>query len=175
MRSIMKLLFVFALTGLVISCKKSSSPDTNYYLKANFDGNAKTFNTSVIAAKSNLGTGIYNLSIVGLNGTTEEGALELWSDKDDFTAGKTFTLKVTVGGSETENVFAYTAPLGSSDPSNIWTTTFDLGVVDETFTCTITEATSTYIKGTFSTVIYENIESPVTSKKVTEGQFYAKY
>jgi hypothetical protein len=173
MRSILKLFVILFITGIMISCKKSST--SSYYLKANFDGTAKTFNTSVIAAKSNLGTDMYNLSIVGLNGTTEEGALDLWSDKDDFTAGKTFTIDVVVGGSATKNVFAYTAPLGSSDPANIWTSTYDLGVVNETLTCTITEATTAYVKGTFSTVIYENIENPVTSKVITEGQFYAKY
>ena len=66
-------------------------------------------------------------------------------------------------------------PSGSSDPRSQWVSAYDYGTVPETFQCTITDATATYIKGTFSGVIYQNNSSDVVSKTITEGQFYAKY
>jgi hypothetical protein len=169
-------LFVFAcvITFTFTSCKKSSSSDSSgsYYMKASFDGSAKTFNKTVAALKGNLGNGYYSLIITGL-GSAEQLSLTLWSDKDDFTAGKTFTL-AALGGT-TDNILAYIAPLGSSDPVSQWTSVYEYGSVSESFQCTITEATSAYIKGTFSGVIYQNNSSEVASKTVTEGQFYAKY
>jgi hypothetical protein len=172
MKTILKLIFIFLFIGAVISCNKTSNSGSGYYLKAKFDGTAKTFNTQVLAAKVNLGTDMYSLTISGI-GNSEEGVLSLWSDKDDFTAGKTFTIDAL--GGTTKNIFGYTSPLGSSDPANIWSSTYDFGSVNESLTCTITEATSVYIKGTFSTVIYEQNDTAVISKTVTEGQFYAKF
>jgi hypothetical protein len=154
------------------SCKKSSSISASYYMEAKFDGSAKTFNTTVTALKANLGNGDYSLIISGL-GTGEQVSLSLWSDKDDFTAGKTFTLDAL--GGTTYNILAYVAPLGSSDPMSQWTSLYEYGNVSESFQCTITEATSAYIKGTFSGVIYENNSSAVASKTVTDGEFCAKY
>ena len=169
-------LFLFAclISFTFMSCKKSSSSDNSgsYYMKAKVDGSAKSFNKTVAAIKANLGNGSYSLIITGL-GSTDQMALMLWSDKDDFNAGKTFTLEAL--GGTTYNELTYAAPLGSSDPMSQWVSTYDYGTVPETFQCTITEATSTYIKGTFSGVIYQNNSSDVVSKTITEGQFYAKY
>jgi hypothetical protein len=172
MKSILKIALVLLVLGFATSCKKSSNSSSSYYMKANFDGNDKEFNSQVMALKSNLGTDMYNLTITGITGT-EESVLTLWSDKDDFTAGKTFTIDALNG--TTKNIYAYTSPLGSSDPASIWTSTYDYGVEDETLSCTITEATSTYIKGTFSSVIYQNTDAAVAKKTITEGQFYAKF
>ena len=156
------------------SCKKSSSSDSSgsYYMKANFGGSAKSFNTNVAAIKGNLGNGTYTLIISGFS-SSEQLALSMWSDKDDFTAGKTFTLEAL--GGTTDNILTYAAPLGSSDPMSQWASVYDYGNVSESFQCTITEATSVYIKGTFSSVIYQNNNAAVASKTVTEGSFYAKY
>jgi len=168
------LLFAFMITFTFTSCKKSSSSDNSgsYYMTAKVDGSAKSFNTTVAALKGNLGNGMYSLIITGLT-SSEELSLTLWSDKDDFTAGKTFTLDAL--GGTTYNILGYAAPLGSSEPMSQWTSTYDYGNVPESFQCTITEATSAYIKGTFSGVIYQNNSSAVASKTVTEGKFYAKY
>ncbi|HSN09226.1 MAG TPA: hypothetical protein VLS85_09310 [Hanamia sp.] len=169
-------LFIFAIViaFTITSCKKSSTSGTSggYYLNAKFDGSSKSFNTTVTAIKSNLGNGTFSLIIVGVT-PAEELGLTLWSDKDDFTAGKTFTLDAL--GGTTYNMIAYAAPLGSSDPMSQWVSTYDYGTVPESFQCTITEATSAYIKGTFSGVIYQNNNSTVASKTVTGGQFYAKF
>jgi hypothetical protein len=169
-------LFVFAclVSFTFMSCKKSSSSNNSgsYYMKAKVDGSAKSFNKSVAALKGNLGNGYYSLIITGL-GSTDQMGLMLWSDKDDFTAGKTFTLEAL--GGTTYNELTFVAPLGSSAPTSQWVSTYDYGTVPETFQCTITEATSTYIKGSFSGVIYQNNSSEVASKTITEGQFYARY
>lgn len=65
MKFIVRLIAIVAVIALAVSCKKSSdSSSSGYYFKGNFDGKAKSFNTTVIASKSNLGVGIYNLTIV---------------------------------------------------------------------------------------------------------------
>ena len=168
------ILFACVITFTFTSCKKSSSTDTpgSYYMKANFDGSVKTFNNTVAAIKAELGNGYYSLIITGI-GSTEQLSLMLWSDKDDYTAGKTFTVEAL--GGTTYNFLAYAAPLGNSDPMSQWTTIYDYASVTQSFQCTITEATSAYIKGTFSSVIYQDNSSKVVSKTVTGGEFYAKY
>lgn len=172
MKSTLKLTVLFVLSAMIFSCKKSSSSSSSYFLSGNFNGTAKTFNTTVTASKTNLGSGIYSLTIVGLS-KTEESGLELWSDQDNFVAGTTYPVSALNG--TTNNSLSYVSPLGSSAPSSIWNTTYDFGNVNQSFTCTITEATSTYVKGTFSGVIYMATDSAVVSQSVTNGQFYAKF
>lgn len=172
MRTTLKLIALFAITVMIFSCKKSSNSSSGYYFKGTYDGTPKTFNTAVTASKTNLGSGIYSLTIVGAT-TAEESAIVLWSDQDNFTAGSTYTITPT--GVDTYNSLSYVSPLGSSAPSSIWNTSYDYGVVDQSFSCTITEVTSSYIKGTFSGVLYMNTDSAVVTKAVSGGQFYAKF
>jgi hypothetical protein len=172
MKSALKLIVLFAFAILIYSCKKSSNSSSSYFFQGSYNGSAKTFNTSVIASKSNLGSGIYSLTIVGAT-KTEESGLVLWSDQDNFTAGSTYSVSALNG--TTNNSLSYVSPLGSSAPSSMWNTTYDYGNVSPTFTCTITEATSTYIKGTFSGVLYMNTDSAVVNKTVSSGEFYAKF
>jgi hypothetical protein len=172
MKSTLRLIVLFTFLALIFSCKKSSSSSSNYYFNGTYNGSSKTFNSTVIAAKSNLGTGIYNLTIVGTN-QNEESALTLWSDQDNFTAGTTYSMNALNG--TTYNSLSFVSPIGSATPSSIWNTTYDYGSVNQSFTCTITEATSTYVKGTFSGVLYMATDSAVVSQTVTTGQFYAKY
>lgn len=172
MKSILKTITLFALFIFVFSCKKSSNSSSVYYFKGNFNGSAKTFNTSVLATKANMGNGTYSLTIVGAS-NSEESGLVLWSDQDNFTAGTTYPISAL--GGQTSNSLSYVSPLGSSAPSSIWNTTYDYGNAPETFSCTITEATSTYIKGSFSGVLYMATDSAVVSKTVDGGEFYAKF
>jgi hypothetical protein len=172
MKTTLKLIFLLTLSAMIFSCKKSSNSSSAYYFKGNYNGTPKTFNTAVTASKTNLGSGIYSLTIVGAT-TAEESAIELWSNQDNFTAGSTYS--VTASGVDTYNSLSYVSPLGSSAPSSIWSTVYDYGVVDQSFSCTITEATSTYIKGTFSGVLYMSTDSAVVTKVVDGGQFYAKF
>ena len=172
MKSIFKIIVLFTITLLTFSCKKSSSSSSGYYFKGSFDGSEKTFNTTVLASKNNLGNGTYSLTIVGAT-TAEESGLVLWSDQDNFTAGTTYPLSALDG--QTYNSLSYVSPLGSSAASSLWNTTYDYGNAPESFSCTITEATSTYVKGTFSGVLYMATDSAVVTKTVTGGEFYAKY
>jgi hypothetical protein len=172
MKSTTRTLVFFLLTVFIVSCKKSSNNSSGYYFKASFDGTTKNLNTSVVAAKSNLGSGIYNLTIVGTT-SSEEAGVTLWSDQDNFTAGTTYNIDALNG--TTNNSLSYTSPLGSSNASSIWNSTYSYGTVNQSFTCTITEATSSYVKGTFSGVIYMNTDSTVVSKSVTLGEFNAKF
>ena len=182
MKNILYLTLIISFASFLSSCSKSSGSDSGYYLKASFDGTAKSFNSvPVIAVKSWDGTGNYNLYITGFSNlptsgiptsNTEEASLTLWSDKDDFIAGKTFT-SVEVNGVPVNN-FVYVSVGTNPIPGNSWTSTYDFSSVKESFSCTITEVTSTYIKGSFSTTIYQGVESPIVSKNVTNGEFYAK-
>ena len=172
MKSILKIITFFALTVIIFSCKKSSISTSGYYFKGNFNGSPKTFNTTVLASKSNMGNGTYSLSIVGAT-TSEEAGPVLWSDQDNFTAGNTYPISALDG--QTFNSLSYLSPLGSSAPSSLWNTTYDFGNVSESFSCTITEATSTYVKGTFSGVLYMATDSAIVSKTVDGGEFYAKF
>ncbi len=172
MKTTLKLIFLFTLSAMIFSCKKSSNSTSGYYFKGSYDGTPKTFNTAVTASKSNLGSGIYSLTIVGAT-TAEESALQLWSDQDNFTAGSTYT--VTPTGVDSYNSLSYLSPLGSSAASSIWNTVYDYGTPPQGFSCTITEVTATYIKGTFSGILYMSTDSAVVSKTVTNGEFSAKF
>ena len=172
MKSIFKIVALFTITLLVFSCKKSSSSSSGYYFKGSYDGSEKSFNTTVLASKNNLGNGTYSLTIVGAT-TAEESGLVLWSDQDNFTAGTTYNIPAL--NNTTDNSLSYVNPIGSSAPSSIWSSTYSYGAAPESFTCTITEATSAYIKGTFSGTIYMNTDSAVVSQTVTAGEFYAKF
>ena len=167
----MKKYLIIASLFVIVSCSKSSNSSSSYSFSANFDGQSKSFNTQVSAIKAQLADTMYNLTIMGI-GASEQSGLTLWSDKDDFIAGKTFDLDA-LGGS-TFNEMVYVAPIGSSDPTSQWTSTYELGVEPEEFHCTITEATSAYIKGTFSGTIYKNSDT-LSKKIITNGQFFAKF
>lgn len=103
----------------------------------------------------------------------DEAAIQLWSDQDNFTAGSTYSVSALNG--TTENSLSFVSPLGSSAPSSIWNSSYNYGVQTETFSCTITEATSTYVKGTFNGVLYMQTDSAVVMKSVSGGEFYAKF
>jgi hypothetical protein len=168
------LFIILSIAMCFVSCKKDSDSSNpgNYYFKAKLDGSSTDFSTNVSAIKAKLAQEIYSLTIIGIT-STEECGITLWSDKDDFTAGKTFTIDALNG--TTVNSILYASPIGSSAPNSQWTSTYLYSTVPEGLTCTITEATATYIKGTFSGVIYQNNEVAVIKKSITEGQFYAKF
>jgi hypothetical protein len=172
MKLTLRLIALLSISVFVLSCKKSSdSSSSGYYFKGDFNGKSKSFNTSVLATKSNLGGGYYSIIIGGAT-TAESSAITLWSNQDDFVAGKTYGIESV--DNTTFNSLSYISPLGSAAPSSIWNTSYD-GNVTQSFTCTITEATSTNIKGTFSGLIYMQTDSAVVMQNVTNGEFNAKF
>jgi hypothetical protein len=185
MRTIKQILLpvcIFFLINFFSSCSRSSNSDSVYYLKASFDGTTKTFNSTVTAQKSQDFTGHYSLTISGLtiataSGTptskSEEATLMLWSDQQDFAAGKTFTT-VEQQLPLPANIFEWVSEF-SGIPDDTWRSSYSFSSVTETFNCTITELTVSYVKGNFSTVIYKGVDSPIVSKTITSGEFYAKF
>ena len=181
-KQILQLLFIFFFIYHLSSCSKNSDSGSGYYLKASFDGAAKTFNSNVTAQYGQDYTGHYSLYISGINkvsasgmpvSNSEQATLGLWSDKQDFTVGKTFTT-VEQNGTTPANNFVWVSVF-SGIPGDIWASTCSSPLVQETLNGTITELTTSYVKGSFSTVIYQGVDSPIVSKTVTSGEFYAKF
>ena len=153
----------------IISCSKDSgNSDTSFAFKANFDGTEKVFSVLTSAAKT-FDNGLYNMSLIGIGGT-ESVSLSLWSNADDFTAGKTFTINGVEGK---QNAMAY-GPNGSTDSTASYYSFFLFGTVDQELNCTITESSSTGVKGTFSGTLYKNQPGTPQKIEVTNGTFYAR-
>ena len=164
---------MLAITTLFVSCKKedSNEPSGDYYFKAKYDGTEKSFSTVSFATKNNYGIG-FSLAITGSN-ATENNTVSLWSENDDFTAGKVYGIEA-LGGS-TYNNYGYASDAGNTDPSTVWGSTYVHDAVPEKFECKLTEVTSTYVKGTFSADIYKNESGTPQKIVVTDGEFYVKF
>jgi hypothetical protein len=164
-------LFTLSLFAVAItSCKKDSgNADELFEFRANFDDTEKVFSVLTGAAKGSQ-NGLYVLSLIGI-GATESISLNLWSNADDFTAGKTFTIDA-VGGKQ--NVMAY-GPNGSTDSTASYYSFYLYGSVVQQLNCTITETTPTGIKGTFSGNLYKNQRGIPQKIEVSNGTFYARF
>src|SRR5687768_15298605 len=127
----------------------------------------KTFQLCHFATKNNYGIG-FSLAVTGSN-ATENNTISLWSENDDFAAGKVYGIEA-LGGS-TNNTYVYASDAGNSDPSTVWGSAYAYDVVPEKFECKLTEVTSTYVKGTFSADIYKNESGTPQKSVVTDGEF----
>jgi|KBSMisStandDraft_5_1062788.scaffolds.fasta_scaffold41485_4 hypothetical protein len=164
-------LFIFLVfAATFISCNKDNG-NTNpaYQIKADFDGSEKVFSVLTSAAESTPDN-LFNLTLFGI-GATESISLHLWSDKDDFVAGKTFTI---TGPAGKENAMAYGLN-GAPDSTQSYYSHFKYGTVAEQLDCTITERTPTYIKGTFSGKLYKNQTGIPQKIEVTNGSFFVPF
>jgi len=165
--SFLAVFLLFAVT--IISCSKNSSTPDVYEFKADFNGTEQVF-TVLASAAETTPAGLFSMTLIGV-GATESISLNLWSDKDDFVTGKTFTIQ---GPSGKENIMAY-GPNGSTDSTQSYFSYFNYGTVGKQLDCTITERTSTYIKGTFSGYLYKNQQGVPQKIEVTNGTFYARF
>ena len=157
----------------VSSCKKDTgSSPTNFSVSAKIDGKKKSFNQNIHAIKSSVSENLYSLMISASSGS--EGLnINLWSDKDDFVAGKTF---VIASPSATNfNTLTFSSPNNTSDPYALWNSIYQFRIVDQVFECTITEAGDQFVRGTFSGKIYQNSNLEVHSMAVTDGSFLVSY
>jgi hypothetical protein len=180
-KQILQPLCIFFFICHLSSCSKSSH--SVLYLKAKFDGTEKTFNSIPVTAQYQQDyKGHYSLVITGIDkvsasgfpvSNSEQASLTLWSDLQDFSAGKTFTT-VEQNGTTPANNFWYVSAFSGLFSDN-WTSTYSFSPVKESLNCTITELTNSYVKGNFSTVIYQGVDSPIVSKTVSSGEFYAKF
>ena len=159
MKNIFPVFLNVALILFFASCKKDGELD-NYYIKASFNGELKNF-AGPSVQKTNSGDTSYSMNISSFEGFT----ITLLSEKDDFQAGKTFgvghaIMELTGGG------FV-------GNPYDMWSSSYP--GVSETLSITITKATSTYVKGTFSGILYYQNSNPPESQHVSEGSFTARY
>ena len=91
MKKSLALLLMGGCLLIMISCEKRTSSSSAYYMNASFDGSPKQFNTAIIPAKSKLADPVYSLVISGLT-TSDQCAVTLWSDKDDFMPGNCYNI-----------------------------------------------------------------------------------
>jgi len=169
----MKKIFILSafLAVISISCKKSNSGNNAYYVTANIDGTAKTFNTHVTAFKSTQ-NGLTVLSIVGFTTAAVN------SESMSITIGNNPNGSPIVAGTYTELNTNFLT-VGEYNPGS---TTFFYGSGLITppvniLTVTITSIDNNTVKGTFSgDVDYMDVatSTPGTTKKtITNGTFYA--
>ena len=159
-------IFAFA----IIACNKNNdTSNPGYQFQADLDGTTQTFSVLSSAAETTP-AGLFSLTLIGV-GATESISLQLWSDKDDFVAGKTFTIQ---GPNGTTNVMAY-GPNGSTDSTQSYFSYFKYGFVPQELDCKITERTTAYIKGTFSGKLYKNQTGVPQKIEVTNGSFFARF
>jgi len=156
-----------------VSCKKEGTKTpTNSSVSIKLDGKKKSFGQDIHAIKANLSENLYSLVISAASGS-ESLNIALWSDKDDFVAGKTF---VIASPSATYfNTLTYASPNNTADPFAMWNSVYQFGNVEQVFECTITESTEQSVRGTFSGIIYQNSNIAVNSKSVTDGAFFVSY
>src|SRR4051812_29173065 len=100
-KRIFSILFVFSIFVVTItSCNKDNgTPSGTYQFTADLDGTSKVFSVLSSAAETTP-SGLFSLTLIGV-GATESISLILWSDKDDFVAGKTFTIQGPSGKENT--------------------------------------------------------------------------
>ena len=157
----------------VPSCKKDNAiSPINFSVSARIDGTKKSFSQNIQAIKSSMSENLYSLMISASSGS--EGLnINLWSDKDDFIAGKTFV--IASPSAANFNTLTFSSPSNTSDPYALWNSIYQFRVVEQVFECTITEANDQFVQGTFSGKIYQNSNLEVKSMTVTDGSFVASY
>ncbi|MBW7892196.1 MAG: hypothetical protein H3C48_14480 [Chitinophagaceae bacterium] len=155
-----------------ISCKKEKQTQNNTAeISVDFDGTTKKFQT-VFASKNDLSI-FYSLSISGVTGS-ESLSILLYSSDGNWASGQTYEIVAENGSMSTANAVTYAANVTSMDPQFLWSSSAVTNV-EEHFTCTLTEVTSEYVKGTFSADIYQNVTSAPPKKHLTNGKFYARF
>jgi hypothetical protein len=141
------------------SCKKdSNNPSASF--KASFDGSEKVFSKASNAQRNVLGN--YSLVITGITSNNETISLMLVSDQD-FTVGASYSVATSPS-----NDLVY---VGTD--TNGWSASFAPTQDATKFDCTITEISSTEVKGTFSGDLYSSIDG--SKMTVSNGAFSAKF
>lgn len=171
------------LLGMLASCQKEKPanpgddngnngggnppPSASYYVKMKLDGTPQNF-TSTVKATKNEEDDAYILQIQAAKSSTSADEVHLFI----FSANRIATGEFTEGEHDTYFIMGAYAPHDRSDDMGIYYGGVHLNDAVP-FQIKITEATDTYIKGTFSGTFYD-FEGEGTNKKVfTEGEFKA--
>lgn len=154
------------------SCKKEQQPESDAPgISVDFDGSNKTFNT-VVVSKNDLSI-FYSLVISGVSGS-ESLSILLYSADGKWVSGQTYEIISENGSISTENAIGYSPNVTNTDPESIWSSSPQTPA-EQHFTCTLTEVTAEYVKGTFSADIYQNVTDAPPIKHLTNGKFYARF
>lgn len=141
------------------SCKKDSNNPSSSF-QASFDGSTKVFSKAATAQRNVLGN--YSLVVTGITNNNETVSLVLVSARD-FTAGSSYSVSTSANN---DLVYVGTDTHG-------WSASMAPTQAAMKFDCTITEISSTEVKGTFSGDLYSSVDG--SKMTVSGGVFTAKF
>lgn len=170
MKNTTKLFILSLLIGsLFTACKKDSSTpkptSSSYSMKLTLNGSPVSYNTCIAADIT--ANGLKQFNILGSNTSGNDSfAIGVIDDITTLKAGQTFTGATSYTETNGLNITYFAAD----------DTIYDTELSDQTSTLTITEVTSTEIKGTFSCKLYAFADPNDTSLKytITNGTFTAE-
>ena len=180
-----RLLLCFLLPGIVVmtfSCKKDNDtgdPGTGYYMRFKVNGTLVEHKGQVEGIFDKVTALQHNTSIAGLKETvvaTKNNMTLLVATENETQTGLAYT-SYTAGGPGTQKAklvnLVYIDENGKNHLS--WMEEFAPALPPGTetkATIKITEATTDFIKGSFSGVLYD--EGYTTKLNITDGEFYAR-
>jgi len=167
-----KIVLFMALTGALVSCKKSNSGSSGYHVTASADGSGKAFNTAPTASKIT-NTGFTQITI---DGFTNAGVESMNLIIDNAPSGKPLA-----AGTYTDTTSAfdvalfYTQNTTTAYAGGTSVTTGASVTIQNHVKIVITSIDSTAIKGTFSGDVFLNGDVTAAKKTITNGDFYVKF
>ena len=167
-----KIVLFMALTGALVSCKKSNS-SSGYHVTGSVDGPGKAFNTAPVATKAT-NTGATQITVDGFaTGAGETISLII----DNFPSGKPILPGTyTDTSSDFDVALFYTQNLSAGYAGGTSVTAGSNVTIQNHVKIVITaiDTTST-IKGTFSGDVFLNGDVTAAKKTFTSGDFYVKF
>ncbi|MDO6434814.1 hypothetical protein Q4E93_29650 [Flavitalea sp. BT771] len=167
------LLFTVTIALFSLSCKKSSTSGSPYYIKASVDGTPKTFNVNAMAMK--MSVGMTSISVVG----NVKSAADL--EGINITINNSPSGKPIVAGTYSESDatdFAAAAVYNPGSQTIVWGAG-DYPNPPHPLTIVITSIDDKTIKGTFSGDFYYTNTATAQfgpdKKTFTNGEFYVKF
>jgi hypothetical protein len=173
----MKKLFILsiALTGLIASCKKSSSTPS-YSMSATVAGTSKNFNVIPPVAQKVTSGNITTINITGILSTSTGESMLI--SLDNSNGGGPIVAGKYADSSSLYNVSGtYIVNLATQFEAGslVWNLATGSGVTINHFVLNITSINSTSIQGTFSGDFFSNGDPSAAVKSVTNGSFNAKF
>ena len=162
-----------ALTGALVSCKKSNTGSSGYHVTASADGSGKAFNTAPVATKLT-NTGVTQITV---DGFTTAGGESISLIIDNFPSGKPIVAGTyTDTTSDFEVALFYTQNLTAGYAGGT-SVTAGAGVTIQNHVKIVIASidTTSSIKGTFSGDLFLNGDATAAKKTFTNGDFYVKF
>ncbi len=173
-RGLTACLFILSLS-MATSCKKSSpgsASNSPYYIKFKLNGVQKNYST--VAAASTKGSGYYLLVMDGATATNANNGealiIELASPTT-FAANTTFMPAFINGGAA---VIGALLTYSDNTQSAGYTSSYPNLTTNPKASVTITDLSTTTIKGTFTATLVSGADYTTVKYQVTDGEFYMK-